>query len=125
MQLPEEDEEYLRQKGYAWELIPVGSEGFLVLKNVAVSADVYDRSTTDVMIRIPAQYNNAALDMFYCEPPLKLKSGGYPDRADHFEDHIARHWQRFSRHFPVPWRPGVDGLPTLLTFVQRELSRKA
>jgi hypothetical protein len=125
MRLPEEDEDYLRQKGFDWELIPVEEEGCLVLKGYSVSATVYDRSATDVMIRIPAQYNNAALDMFYCDPPLKLKNGGYPNRADHFENHVGRKWQRFSRHFPTPWRPGVDGLPTLLTFVQRELSPKS
>jgi hypothetical protein len=124
MQLPEEDEEYLRQKGYDWQLVPVGNEGCLVLKGYPVSADTYDRSSTDVMIRIPAQYNNAALDMFYCDPPLKLKSGGYPQAADHFENHIDRRWQRFSRHFPSPWRAGVDGIATLLTFVHRELQAK-
>lgn len=124
MRLPEDDEGYLRHKGFDWELLPVGEEGCLVLKDYAVSASMYDRATTDVLIRIPAQYNNAALDMFYCDPPLKLQSGAYPDRADHFETHIGRNWQRFSRHFPTPWRAGVDSLPTLLTFVQRELHRQ-
>lgn len=121
MRLPEDDEEYLRQKEFNWELIPVGEEGCLILKDYPTSDALYDRPATDVMIRIPAQYNNAALDMFYCNPPLKLKTGAYPQAADHFEDHIGRKWQRFSRHFPTPWRAGVDGLPTLLTFVQREL----
>lgn len=125
MQLPEEDEEYLRQKGFDWELIPVGDEGCLILRNYPVSNALYDRPTTHVMIRIPAQYNNAALDMFYCEPHLKLSGGAYPQAADHFEDHIGRKWQRFSRHFPTPWRAGVDGVPTLLTFVQRELHPRA
>jgi hypothetical protein len=124
MRLPEEDEGYLGQKGYQWELVPVGEEGCLILRNFAVSEDLYDRATTDVMVRIPAQYNNAALDMFYCDPPLKLRSGAYPQAAEHFEEHVGRHWQRFSRHFPTPWRAGVDGLPTLLTFVQRELHPK-
>lgn len=125
MLLPEEDEDYLRQKGFTWELVPAGNEGCLVIRGYPVSPETYDQSWTDVMIRIPAQYNNAALDMFYCEPPLKLKAGGYPEAADHFETHIGRHWQRFSRHFPNPWRAGVDGIATLLTFVHRELQRKS
>ena len=124
MQLPESDEEYLKQKAYVWELIPVGQEACLVIKGYPVSSEIYDRAVTDVMIRIPAQYNNAALDMFYADPPLKLKNGSYPNRADYFENHAGRQWQRFSRHFPSPWRPGVDGLPTLLTFVHRELQQK-
>ena len=54
MQLPEEDEEYLGEKGFDWELIPVENEGCLILKNYPVSSCIYDRASTDVMIRIPA-----------------------------------------------------------------------
>lgn len=125
MQLPESDEDYLQQKGYQWELVAAKDGACLIIKGYPTSADIYDRATTDLMIRIPAQYNNAALDMFYVDPPLKLKTGGYPNRADSFEDHVQRRWQRFSRHFSTPWRAGTDGLPTLLTFVHRELQKKA
>ncbi len=122
MQLPESDEDYLRAKGYQYELVAVGDEGLLVIKDYPVSGDIYNCASTNLMIRIPAQYNNAALDMFYCEPELRLKANNtYPEAAGHFEEHAGRRWQRFSRHFPTPWRPGVDGLPTLLTFVYREL----
>ena len=65
-----------------------------------------------MMIRIPDQYNIAALDMFYVSPEVRLKnSNQYPDQAEHFEDHCGRKWQRFSRHLVASWRPGVDGLP--------------
>lgn len=126
MQLPEDDEAYLNGKGYRWELIPAGEEAFLVLHSFPVSAELYDHSAVDLMIRIPAQYPNAKLDMFYVDPALRLKSGGYPDRADHFEDHAHRHWQRFSRHIPdAQWRVGIDGIPTLLTFACRELQARS
>lgn len=122
MQLPEGDEDYLKTKGYDFELIAAGSEACLVIKDYPVSAEIYNRASTNLMIRIPAQYNNAALDMFYCEPELRLKANNaYPEKADHFEKHVERNWQRFSRHFPTPWRAGIDGLSTLLTFVHREL----
>jgi len=124
MQLPESDEDYLRAKEYEHELVPVGSEGCLIIKNYPVSDQLFNRSSVDLMIRIPAQYNNAALDMFYCDPELRLKeSGAYPQAAEVFEEHAGRRWQRFSRHFPpsAPWQAGIDGLPKLLTFVQREL----
>lgn len=124
MRLPEDDEEYLRTKGYTWELVSEGDGACLILKGYPVSPELYDRASTDLMIRIPAQYNNAALDMFYCDPPLKLRNGSYPAAAETVEDHVNRRWQRFSRHFPTPWRAGVDGLPTLLTFAHRELSRR-
>lgn len=125
MRLPEDDEGYLAAKAYAWELVPNGDGACLVIKGYAVAAALYDRASTDLMIRIPSQYNNAALDMFYCDPPLRLRNGNYPQAADQFEEHAQRRWQRFSRHFPTPWRAGIDGLPTLLTFAHRELARGA
>lgn len=120
MHLPEDDEGYLTEKGMAFELIPDGDGCLLLLPGYVIDGEKYDRADTTLMVRIPAQYPNAKLDMFYADPPVKLRNGSYPDRADHFEDHVGRRWQRFSRHLPG-WRAGIDGLPTLLTFVHREL----
>ena len=127
MQLPEVDETYLRDKGHKWQLFPDGKGACLVLSDFAVAADLYDRDKTDLMIRIPAQYNIAGLDMFYVSPELKLSAtGSYPDRASHFETHIERRWQRFSRHLTTtPWRPGVDGLRMFMALIQKELQAKA
>lgn len=118
--LLEDDEAYLREKGYRYGLVPDSGGACLVIEDYPVNPARYDRSATTLMVRIPDGYNNAALDMFYVDPPLRLRNGEYPDRASSFEMHGGRQWQRFSRHLPV-WRPGVDGLPTMLTFVHREL----
>lgn len=120
MELPEDDEHYLNEKGIAFELKPDGGGALLLLPGFSINRERYDRDSTTIMVRIPAQYPNAKLDMFYADPAIKLKSGAYPDRADHFEDHGGRRWQRFSRHLP-DWRTGIDGLPTLLIFIRREL----
>lgn len=124
MELPEEDERYLKEKGFAYELLPDGGGGLLLLNDYALDGDRYEPPATTLMVRIPAQYPNAKLDMFYADPPIKLKNGKYPNRADRFEDHGGRKWQRFSRHLPG-WRVGTDGLPTLLTFAHRELRNGA
>jgi hypothetical protein len=122
--LPEDDEAFLDRKGHRWELVPGGDSGFLVLKDFAVNPVVYDRDKTDLMLRIPAGYNTAGLDMYYVDPPLRLKSGAYPNRADQFEDHANRRWQRFSRHLVSPWRPGLDGLPMFFALIVQELNPK-
>src|SRR4051812_1581135 len=117
MDLPDEDSEYLQSKGLVWELKPDGRAGWLVLKDFAVASDVYDRGSTDLLIRIPEGYPMAGLDMFYVDPPLKLRTGNYPPAADHFEDHIGRKWQRFSRHLNDAnslWQGGLDGLQSFL-----------
>jgi hypothetical protein len=125
MDLPEDDEDFLNSKGHAWQLVPDGAGALLILSGYPVSEAVFDRAAVDLMIRIPAQYNMAGLDMFYVDPPLKLKNGGgYPNKADTFENHNSRSWQRFSRHFPTPWRAGVDGLRNFFPHIQQELQAK-
>jgi hypothetical protein len=122
--LPEDDEVFLNRKGHRWELVSGENGGFLILKDFPVSPTVFDRDKIDLMIRIPAGYNTAGLDMYYADPPLRLKSGAYPDRADHFEEHNGRRWQRFSRHLASPWRPGLDGLPMFFALILKELQAK-
>lgn len=125
MRLLEVDEDYLREKGLGWQLQAHGEGACLILPGYAVNAVLYDRDRTDLMIRIPGQYNNAGLDMFYVDPPLRLRAGGgYPPAAEVFEDFLNRRWQRFSRHLPTPWRAGVDALPSFLALVHRELQGK-
>lgn len=126
MQLPEVDQAYLCDKGYRWQLFPDASGACLVISDFAVSANLYGREQTDLMIRIPAQYNIAGLDMFYVNPELKLSAtGSYPEAASHFENHVGQRWQRFSRHLTAtPWRAGVDGLRMFLALIRKELQAK-
>src|SRR4051812_10817748 len=80
MQLLEDDEAYLREKAHDWQLEPDGNGAYLIIRNYPISAAVFDREKVDLMIRIPAGYNNAALDMFYVDPELKLrKTGAHPE----------------------------------------------
>ncbi len=121
MELPEDDQRFLTAKGYNWQLVPGGDGAFLIVPGYCVNPEVYDRPQTDLMIRIPAQYNLAGLDMYYLDPPLQLRSGGYPKAADNFESHVGRQWQRFSRHLVTPWRPGMDDLRLFFPLINREI----
>jgi hypothetical protein len=121
MDLPDDDEAFLNSKGFSWQLHPNGSGALLVIAGYPVNGDAYDRSSVDLMVRIPDQYNVAGLDMYYVDPPLRLKNGAYPNAADSFETHGGRSWQRFSRHLPCPWRAGVDGLRMFFAHIHREL----
>lgn len=122
-QLPELDSEYLNLKGFKWEL---PQPGYLLLREVPVSLDVFDHAFVDVLIRIPNGYPTAALDMFYVLPELKLRStGGHPTAASAFEGHIGRNWQRFSRHLAAgAWKPGRDSIKSFLALVLSELQGK-
>ena len=125
MQLPEEDERYLTEKGFDWALEPDGTGALLLLRNYPVDDTRFNCTSATIMVRIPPQYPLAALDMFYADPPIKLLSGAFPQAAEHHEAHGGRTWQRFSRHLTVPWRPNIDGLASFLSIVSRELRPRA
>ena len=121
MRLPEDDEDFLNRKGYQWAIFPEGNGACLVISKYGL-APRYSPGEIDLMIRIPAQYNIAGLDMFYVDPPVQFKAtGSFPQAAEVFENYCGRRWQRFSRHLQQPWRAGVDGLPMFLAIIEREL----
>jgi len=125
VQLLEEDEAYLKEKGYNYQLVTDGDVGCLVILGYILASGKYDRDAVDLLICIPKGYNDAKLDNYYVDPPVRLKATGqYPPAADYFEDHAKRKWQRFSRHLPQ-WRAGIDTLQNFLPFVHRELQDKA
>jgi len=126
MRLPEEDEEYLAGKGLNWTTPPDTTGGLLLtISDFPVNATKYSVDKTDVMIRIPPQYNIARLDMFYADPPVMLRNGTFPPAADNFEVHGGRRWQRFSRHMDtIVWRPGIDRVQNFLALVTKELQGK-
>lgn len=78
MRLPDDDERYLTEKGFDWALLSDNAGACLVLRNYPIDAAKYEVTRTDVMVRIPAQYPMANLDMFYADPPVKLRGGAYP-----------------------------------------------
>lgn len=83
----------------------------------------YDRTVTDLLIRFPGGYPDAAPDMFWCDPPIKLTStNAYPVAADQMEPYVGRVWQRFSRHLAADaWKAGTDDLASYLSLISRAL----
>lgn len=125
MELLEEDELYLQSKSIDYQFVADGDNGCLILPGFRLAEGKYDHSQVDLMIFMTKGYNDAKLDNFYVAPAIRLKgTNQYPDRADHFEDHASRRWQRFSRHLDH-WRAGVDTLQNFLPLVYRELQNRA
>lgn len=151
LHLPEGDEAYLASKELSWTLRRDGATVWLFIFGFEFDPDRFAaargpdpcaastagvegardpfsdwaRATSDhsvvLMIKIPAQYPQAKLDMFWTWPHLKDKrTGKDPDRASVVEPHFGRQVQRFSRHLPQ-WRPGVDSLAGYLALIQNIL----
>lgn len=84
----------------------------------------FDRATTDVLIRLPAGYPDAAPDMYWCDPPVRRADGSFPPASELMEPYLGRTWQRFSRHLtPGAWKPGVDRLANFLALITEDLRR--
>lgn len=116
---------FLNERGLDWSLYREDSSGgILVIRNFDVSGGGFSPPRTDLMIRIPAQYNMASLDMWYCDPPIRLAATGQLAQASEVTvSYLGRSWQRFSRHLPSgAWKPGIDNLRTFMPFIWRELS---
>jgi hypothetical protein len=123
MELSARDVRFLNERGLDWELLPdPQGAACLVLKGFSVVEGGFTPPTTELMIRIPPQYPMTPLDMWYCDPPVRLAANGqFATASEVMENHLGRTWQRFSRHLNGGWRPGVDGLRSYFTLIQREL----
>ena len=123
MQLPTQDAAFLAERKFSTELHPdPGGGAFLVIKNFDVSGGGFIPTNTNLMIRIPAQYPMTPLDMWYCDPPIRIAATGqYAPASEVIETHMNRTWQRFSRHLNGTWKPGIDSIRSFFVFIQREL----
>jgi hypothetical protein len=108
------DREYLEAHGYSFEEADTGGQKGVILKGVVLPESKYDSGKVDVLFLIPNGYPDAPPDMFYTNPWLRLQPGGNdPRAADQPVDFAGIKWQRWSRHSDQ-WRPGRDGIWTLI-----------
>lgn len=112
--LPAEDRAYLEERGILFEEQEEAGQKGVVLKARPLPEGRFDTATADILIILPPGYPDAAPDMFYLQPWVKLsRTNTYPRAADQPLDFIGSRWQRWSRH-NNEWRPGADGIWTML-----------
>lgn len=119
MPLLEDDEKYLRDKGWIFELTEEPGRTLLVIKDYRLPPK-FTIEQVEMLISIPALYPASPLDMFWVRPEVRMRhTNAYPQAADCFENYMGQQWQRFSRHYP--WRSGIDSLESHLKVVQKSL----
>jgi hypothetical protein len=120
--IPQKDEDYLRERGFNYELKQVGNDICLILKNWPFP-EAYNPRTADVLIVIPPSYPSNQLDMFWTIPDVKLAANGnWPQASGEHGNYDGKAWQRWSRH-TSEWRAGVDNLRTFITAMTAEINR--
>lgn len=123
--LPEKDLEYLVTKGIVFEKLDADGKKAVILKGRTVPLGRFDGDVVDVLILLPPGYPDVAPDMFYLFPWLRLLPGKtFPKATDQPMDFAGRRWQRWSRH-NNEWRPGIDGLWTMIKRVDHALESAA
>ncbi|MYA59389.1 MAG: hypothetical protein F4X40_02370 [Chloroflexi bacterium] len=119
--LPQRDREYLEGKGIVFEEHEDGGQKGVILKARPLPDGRFDATAVDILILLPSGYPDAAPDMFYLLPWVKLANGNrYPRQADQPLDFNGQRWQRWSRH-SNDWRPGADGIWTMLKRIEHAI----
>lgn len=124
--LPPEDQQFLEGKGYVWTTYPEAGWLCVVIKDYRLPQG-YVPQTTDLMLRLPPGFPDAAPDMWWCDPRVVLARTSAPiTGAEASETHLGRSWQRFSRHFqPGEWRPGKSGVQSFMALIRKVLVMSA
>lgn len=119
--LPKSDQEYLTAKNVTFEELIVGDQKGIVFKYIPLLPGKYDATSVDVLVLLPPGYPDIGPDMFYTLPWIKLiPANQYPKAANQPVAFSGKNWQRWSRH-SNEWRPGKDGMSTILKRIEHAL----
>ncbi|MDI1266279.1 MAG: E2/UBC family protein [bacterium] len=122
--LPSRCRKYLTEREVALEEVD-GPQKAVILRAYPVTSGRFNVDKADFLIVLPSGYPDVRPDMFYALPWLKLMKGDrYPNCADQPFDFSGQRWQRWSRH-QEQWRPGVDGIWTMLRRLDAALEAAA
>ncbi len=119
--LPMKCRRYLEDRGIAHSEREEGGKRAVILHGFPLPAGRYDVTAADILILLPAGYPDNPPDMFHALPWLRLvPAGRYPNAADQPVVFGGQNWQRWSRH-NNDWRPGRDGIWTMVKRVETAL----
>lgn len=116
------DEQYLNERDLAWSAHREGDMTNLVIEGWPVP-DGLEPDTTTLLIRLPAGFNIAAPDMFWCDPPLATTNATAPAATQVRNQFQGRTWQRWSRHIGPAWRPGIDNVASYLGYITQAMTQ--
>ena len=119
--LPSGDRQYLENRGLLFEEVMDGNQKGVIIRGFQLPPGRFDIGQADILILLPPGYPDVPPDMFYLMPWVRLVQGArYPRAADQPFKFNSQTWQRWSRH-SNEWRPGMDGMWTMLKRVEYAL----
>lgn len=122
--LPSRCRKHLVERGIAFDEVD-GPQKAIVLRAYPVPSGRFNSDKADFLILLPNGYPDVRPDMFFAMPWLMLAAvNRYPKAADQPFDFAGQRWQRWSRHNDQ-WRPGIDGIWTMLRRIDAALEAAA
>jgi hypothetical protein len=122
--LPSRDRAYLEGQGIPFTEHD-GPQKAIVFPDHPLPVGRFDAPRASILILLPAGYPDSPPDMFFALPWIRLVPGGrFPRAADQPFVFEGQSWQRWSRH-SQQWRPGIDGIWTMLRRVDVALESAA
>lgn len=116
------DAAFLDRMGYDWDTINDGRR-WIVVRNYTLPAG-YHVASCALAVEMPASYPTSEIDMFYCDPPLRLVSGSEPDRTEARQGIDGVEYQRWSRHREAGTWSADDCVATHFGLVELAISRE-
>lgn len=96
---------------------------YLVVPNYPLPAGYLPRAI-QLLIKLPPLFPEAAPDMFWVSPNVRLEAGTAPQGTS-TETVLGSNWQRFSWHLqPGAWRPGISTLRDYLRCVRARFEKR-
>jgi Prokaryotic E2 family E len=96
---------------------------YLVVPNYQLPAGFLPR-TIQLLIKLPPLFPDAAPDMFWVSPNVRLDAGAAPQGTS-MESLMGTNWQRFSWHLqPGAWRAGISTLRDYMRCVRARFEKR-
>lgn len=107
----------------AFDVLPqAGGWTFVVIRDFALPS-AYTPSKVRLLLKLPPTFPDAAPDMFWTAPSVRLKRGASPQGTS-METLLGEPWMRFSWHLlPGAWRPGLSTLRDFMRCVKARFAK--
>ena len=123
MSLPQNDQQYLANRGIAHTVTSEANMICVVLRQYRLPPG-FRQDHADLLLRLSAGYPDVPPDMWWFDPPVCRTDGSAIQATQVTEHHLGRQWQRWSRHLPAGiWRSGIDSIESFLALIRKELER--
>lgn len=123
MTLPASDMAFLAGRGNPFEVVQEGGYNCVLLPGYKLPAG-YNVASADLLLRLNLGYPDVPPDMWWFQPAVLRADGGVIPNVDVYENHLGRHWQRWSRHLAAgQWLAGRDSLESFLALIRTDLRK--